>query len=197
MKLVFATNNAHKVEEVRSVIGHRYEIITMQEAGVNTDIPEPHSTLEENASEKSRTVYKLTGMDCFSEDTGLEVYALNGEPGVKSARYAGDEKSFEKNIRKLLMKLEDHHDRRARFRAVISLLMDGEEHQFEGICEGTIIKEPRGSGGFGYDSVFVPDSETRTFAEMNLEEKTIYSHRRIATDKLVTFLQKLEINPQN
>ena len=132
MKLIFATNNQHKVDEMRSAIGDEFEIITLKEAGIDIDIPEPHDTLEENASEKSKTIYELTGTNCFSEDTCLEVEALNGEPGVKSARYAGDGKSFDRNIEKLLAKLEGSPNRQARFRAVISLIIDGKENLFEG-----------------------------------------------------------------
>lgn len=193
MKLIFATNNQHKVEEVRSVVSNSFEIITLKEAGINIDIPEPYETLEENASEKSRVIYQLTKTNslaagCFSEDTGLEVTALNGEPGVKSARYAGEEKSFDKNIEKLLFKLSNQTDRKARFRAVISLILDGEEQLFEGISDGIIISEKRGDSGFGYDPVFVPNGSDKTFAEMELVEKNLYSHRKKAVQKLVVFL---------
>jgi XTP/dITP diphosphohydrolase len=191
MKLIFATNNQHKVEEIRFVIGDQFEILTLKEAGIDIDIPEPHDTLEANASEKSRTIYKLTGTSCFSEDTGLEVNALNGEPGVKSARYAGDIRSFDQNIQKLLTNLADKPDRKARFRTVISLVIDDKESFFEGICDGRIIKEKKGSAGFGYDPVFVPDGSSQTLAEMSLAEKTKYSHRRKAAEKLVAFLTHL------
>jgi XTP/dITP diphosphohydrolase len=191
MRLIFATNNQHKVEEIRSVIGNKFEILTLKEAGINIDIPEPHDTLEDNATEKSKTIYQLTKTNCFSEDTGLEVDALDGEPGVKSARYAGDGRSFEANIEKLLMKLANKPDRKARFRTVISVIINGRESLFEGICQGHIIKEKKGAAGFGYDPVFVPDGSTKTFAEMSLAEKNIYSHRRKATEKLVAFLNTL------
>ena len=191
MKLIFATNNQHKVEEVRSILGGKFDIITLIEAGIDIDIPEPYDTLESNASEKSRVIYQMTGINCFSEDTGLEVYALNGEPGVKSARYAGEDRSFDANIEKLLINLAGKPDRRARFRAVISLLIGDKETLFEGICEGKIIEEKRGEKGFGYDPVFIPDGSTKTFAEMGMEEKTKYSHRAKATEKLVAFLNKL------
>jgi XTP/dITP diphosphohydrolase len=196
MKLVFASNNNHKVDEVRSAAGGNIEIITMQEAGVNIDIPEPFETLEENAAEKSRTIYHLTGLDCFADDSGLEVDALGGEPGVKSARYAGDERSFEKNIDKLLHKLEKISERTARFRTVISLLLENKEYIFEGVCKGRITRERKGSGGFGYDPVFLPDGATHTFAEMNMEEKNRLSHRKKAMDKLVTFLKQQDIKPK-
>lgn len=188
MKLIFATNNQHKAEEIRHVTGDKFELMTLKEAGIDIDIPEPHDTLEANATEKSQTIYRRTGTSCFSEDTGLEVTALNGEPGVKSARYAGDDKSFDKNIEKLLDKLKDKPNRAARFRTVISLIMDGKETLFEGICPGKIIHKKKGSEGFGYDPVFVPDGSDKTFAEMNLEEKSRFSHRKKATEKLVAFL---------
>ena len=188
MKLVFATNNQHKVNEIRSVVGDQFEIITLKEAGIDIDIPEPYDTLKENASEKSRTIHRLTGLSCFSEDTGLEVDALNGEPGVKSARYAGVGKSFDKNIEKLLSNLKGNQRRTARFKTVISLILEDKEYFFEGVCEGKIIEERRGSGGFGYDPVFVPGGETRTFAELSLTEKNLFSHRKKATDNLLIFL---------
>ncbi|MBS1654300.1 MAG: non-canonical purine NTP pyrophosphatase, partial [Bacteroidetes bacterium] len=153
MKLIFATNNKHKAEEIKGVVPPQVEIITLKEAGIEIDIPEPYNTLEENASEKSKTINKLTGANCFSEDTGLEVEALNGEPGVKSARYAGEDKAFDKNIDKLLENLGNNPDRRARFRTVASLIIDGKEYTFEGICPGIITTEKRGTGGFGYDPV--------------------------------------------
>ncbi|MCC6289056.1 MAG: RdgB/HAM1 family non-canonical purine NTP pyrophosphatase [Chitinophagaceae bacterium] len=187
-KLIFATNNQHKVTEIRSMLGDGFDIVTMQEAGIDTDIAEPYNTLEENARTKSETIYKMTGTDCFGEDTGLEVYALKGEPGVKSARYAGDGRNFAANIDKLLHNLEGKADRSARFRTVISLIINGKEQQFEGICTGKIIEEHRGTDGFGYDPVFVPDGDTRTFAEMSLHEKNVFSHRGKAMKKLISFL---------
>ncbi|MGI8582706.1 MAG: RdgB/HAM1 family non-canonical purine NTP pyrophosphatase [Chitinophagaceae bacterium] len=187
-KLIFATNNKHKVDEIRSIPGLNYEIVSLKQAGIKIDIPEPYNTLEENATEKSTVIYKLTGMDCFSEDTGLEVEALQGEPGVKSARYAGQGKSFEKNIEKLLFKMQGVESRNAQFRTVLSLIVKGTEHKFEGICKGIILADKRGDGGFGYDPVFVPSGAQRTFAEMNMEEKNIFSHRKIAMDKLIGFL---------
>ncbi|NOT50761.1 MAG: RdgB/HAM1 family non-canonical purine NTP pyrophosphatase [Chitinophagaceae bacterium] len=191
MKLIFATNNQHKVEEIRSIAGSAFNIITLKEAGIDIDIPEPHDTLEANASEKSSVIYQMTGINCFSEDTGLEVKVLNGEPGVKSARYAGDNRSFDANIARLLSNLAGKADRSARFRAVISLLIDGKETLFEGICEGKIIEEKRGNKGFGYDPVFIPVGSDKTFGEMDMEEKTNYSHRARATEKLVAFLNSL------
>jgi XTP/dITP diphosphohydrolase len=194
MKLIFATNNQHKVEEIRNVLGKELEIITLKEAGVDIDIPEPHDTLEANATAKSKAIYAITGINCFSEDTGLEVNALNGEPGVKSARYAGESRSFDSNIEKLLSNLAAKPDRSARFRTVISLLIDGKETLFEGICKGNIAAEKKGNNGFGYDPVFIPEGSSLSFAEMNLEQKNRYSHRKKATEKLVAFLNKLSTN---
>lgn len=187
--LIFATNNQHKVEEIRSVTGDRFDIVTLKEADVNIDIPEPHDTIEANASEKSRTIFRLTKQNCFGEDTGLEVNALNGEPGVKSARYAGDEKNFEANIDKLLDKLKAFDNRSAQFKTVISLVWDGNEFLFDGVTKGKISKERKGSNGFGYDAVFIPEGSRKTFGEMEMAEKNLYSHRRKATDKLIEFLK--------
>ena len=145
MKLIFATNNRHKVDEVRSALPAHFEILTLKEAGIDIDIPEPHDTLEENAKEKAVAIYHLTNTACFSEDTGLEVASLHGEPGVHSACYAGEEKSFQKNIEKLLQNLNGKNDRSAQFRAVICLIMEGNIEFFEGVCEGRIINEPRGA----------------------------------------------------
>ncbi len=195
MKLIFATNNQHKVVEVRSVVGSSFEILTLKEAGIDIDIPEPFDTLEENARNKSKTIFELTKINCFSEDTGLFVDALDGEPGVKSARYAGEDRSFEDNINKLLAKLADHKNRKARFRTIISLLLNNDEVLFEGICEGTIIASKKGEKGFGYDPIFEPEGSFRTFAEMSLEEKNKYSHRRKAMDKLIDFLKSLNNRP--
>lgn len=186
--LIFATNNQNKVEEIRAVTGALFEIITLKEAGIDIDIPEPHDTLEANASEKSQTIHSLTGQNCFSEDTGLEIDALNGEPGVKSARYAGDGRDFQKNIDKVLEKLQGKTNRAARFRTVISLILDNKEYLFEGVCEGHILEDQRGSHGFGYDPVFVPTGSAASFAEMTMAEKNKYSHRKKAVAKLIGFL---------
>ncbi len=186
--LIFATNNKNKVKEIRTVIGSKFNIITLEEAGINIDIPEPHNTIEENAVEKSSFIFNLTGKDCFGEDTGLEVEALNGEPGVKSARYAGDNKNATDNIKKVLSKLNNNKNRNAQFKTIISVIINGNHQSFEGICKGKIINELKGKDGFGYDPIFIPDGSTKTFAEMSMEEKNIYSHRRKATDKLIEFL---------
>ena len=194
MKLIFASNNPHKIEELKAFAGNEIAIVSLRDAGIDIDIPEPHDTLEENASEKSWTIYKLTGSDCFSEDTGLEIEALNGEPGVKSARYAGDARSFKDNIEKVLNKLANTTNRKARFRAVISLIVEGRETQFEGICNGKIIDNPIGTEGFGYDPIFIPDGSNRSFAEMSIEEKNQFNHRTKAAAKLVAFLQNMKPN---
>jgi XTP/dITP diphosphohydrolase len=188
--LIFATNNAHKIEEVQAAIGQTVHIITLREAGIGIDIPEPHDTLVANALEKSATIHRLTGKNCFSEDSGLEVLALNGEPGVNSAHYAGEHRSAEQNIQKLLQRLGKATDRRARLRTVISLIWNERQHLFEGVCEGHILTAPIGTNGFGYDPVFVPDGETRSFAQLSLQEKNHYSHRRKAADQLVAFLRQ-------
>ncbi|MFN8251966.1 MAG: RdgB/HAM1 family non-canonical purine NTP pyrophosphatase [Ferruginibacter sp.] len=188
--LIFATNNQHKTDEIRLVLGGSFNIITLKEAGIDIDIPEPHDTLEANASEKSGTIYRLTGKNCFSEDTGLEVEALNGAPGVKSARYAGENRSFDANIDKLLLELRPYDNKKARFRTVISLLMNEKEFLFEGICAGTIINERKGDNGFGYDPVFIPDGSEKTFAEMSMEEKSAFSHRKKAVQQLIDFLRQ-------
>jgi XTP/dITP diphosphohydrolase len=189
MTLVFATNNENKVKEIRSVLGTSFSIITLQEAGIDIDIPEPHDTLEANATEKSMTIHNMTGKNCFSEDTGLEIPALNGAPGVLSARYAGEQKSADDNITKVLQELNGSENRKAAFRTIISLILDGKEYQFEGICPGTILKERKGGKGFGYDPIFVPDGADKAFAEMDMTEKNQYSHRAKAFHKLITFLK--------
>ena len=187
--LIFATNNQHKVDEVKSVLNGIFEVVTLKDAGINIDIPEPFDTLEENALQKSGTIHRLTNKNCFSEDTGLEVFALNGAPGVKSARYAGEQASFSDNVQKLLTDLEGIQHREARFRTVISLILNNREYQFEGICIGKITTEASGEKGFGYDPVFIPDGDNRCFADMTMEEKNQYSHRQKAMTQLISFLK--------
>jgi XTP/dITP diphosphohydrolase len=188
--LVFATNNQNKVIEVRSLLKNEFSILSLKEAGIQADIPEPFDTLEENAREKARVIHNLTTEDCFAEDTGLEVKSLNGEPGVRSARYAGEDKSPEKNIDKLLIKLKNKENRDAQFRTVICLIISGKEKLFEGICKGSIIAERKGTSGFGYDAVFVPYGSVKTFAEMSLAEKNLFSHRKKAIQKLTIYLKQ-------
>lgn len=187
--LLFATNNAHKVAEIQPLVPATIRVVSLRDAGIDKDIPEPFDTLEENAREKSRAILELSGKDCFSEDTGLEVEALNGAPGVRSARYSGDNATHEENIALLLHNLEGVVNRRARFRTVISLQWQGSEYQFEGVCTGVIITERSGDLGFGYDPVFMPDGAEKTFAQMQMEEKALYSHRAKAVAGLVGFLQ--------
>jgi XTP/dITP diphosphohydrolase len=192
MNLIFATNNAHKVDELRAVLPGGFSIQSLREAGIDQDIPEPYDTLEANAHEKARVIHELTGGDCFSEDTGLEVAALGGAPGVKSARYAGEDRSPTANTDRLLRELQGGANRAARFRTIICLCLEGNYHLFEGICPGSIAAAPSGSGGFGYDPVFIPEGgDGRTFAEMTLSEKGRFSHRRKALDKLMAFLSNL------
>jgi len=189
-QLIFATNNQHKANEINAILGTAFKVCTLREAGIEIDIPEPHATLEENAREKSSTIYRLTARDCFSEDTGLEVEALGGAPGVKSARYAGEHCNTDDNIDKLLTELANQENRKARFRTVISLIENGTEKQFEGICEGAIDWKKNGEQGFGYDPIFIPSGATNSFATMSMDEKNKYSHRKKAVEKLIAYLQQ-------
>lgn len=186
--LIFATNNAHKVEEVKSILNDSFRVYSLKESNIDIDIPEPFDTILENACEKARVIYSCTAKDCFAEDTGLEVYALNGDPGVRSARYAGENISFEKNIDLLLNNLTNIEERKCHFKTIICLIIKGEEYTFEGICKGAIIHKRRGNNGFGYDAVFVPDGSNYTFAEMDMDEKNRFSHRKKAMDQLIEFL---------
>ena len=192
MKIVFATHNAHKVSEVQAVLGSEYQLVTATEAGITEEIPETQPTIEGNALQKARYVYEHTGLNCFADDTGLEVEALNGAPGVYSARYAGEHVSYADNNVLLLKNLAGCENRKARFRTVIALIVDGKEYLFEGRVEGTIATEPHGEGGFGYDPLFVPAGSQLTFAEMSSEAKNKISHRGRAVAKLVAFLHGKE-----
>ena len=190
-KIVFATNNAHKLQELRQMLGERYEILGLADIGCHEDIPETADFIEENAQIKARFVKDHYGYDCFSDDTGLEIDALNGEPGVHSARYAGPGHDSEANIDKVLSKLDGVTDRTARFRTAIALLQGDEMHLFEGQVEGVILTERHGTGGFGYDSIFQPvEGAGSTFAQMSPEEKNRISHRGRAVAKLVEFLNR-------
>ena len=193
MKIVFATNNAHKLSEVSALLGDRFELVTLREVGITEDIPETGATLDENASIKARYVYERTGLNCFADDTGLEVEALGGAPGVHSARYATNGHDFAANNRKLLRELDGKANRKARFRTVISLIVDGVERQVEGIVEGEITTSESGAEGFGYDPLFMPEGYDRTFAEMSAEEKNAISHRGRAVAKLVDMLHTIEL----
>ena len=189
-KLVFATNNAHKLEEVAAILGDKVELLSLNDIGCQTDIPETAETLEGNALLKSSYIYKNYHLDCFADDTGLEVKALNGAPGVYSARYAGGEgHDAQANMLKLLHELDGKENRKAQFRTAISLILDGKEYLFEGVIKGEIIKEKRGDSGFGYDPVFMPEGYDRTFAELGNDIKNQISHRALAVQKLCEFLQ--------
>lgn len=188
--LVFATNNLHKLEEVRDILGGSFRITSLKEIGCTDDIPETADTLEGNALQKARYVKDKFGYDCFADDTGLEVEALGGAPGVFSARYAGPGHDSEANMQKLLKELEGKTNRQAQFRTVVALILEGREYTFEGIVRGTILTERRGTAGFGYDPVFVPEGYAETFAEMGSEEKNRISHRARAVQKLADFLHK-------
>jgi XTP/dITP diphosphohydrolase len=193
MKLVFATHNRNKVIEIQSVLGNAFELLIPEDVGIYEDVEETGILLEENASIKSSHLYKLTQLACFADDTGLEVQALNGQPGVHSARYAGYDRNNEANIDLLLANLSAHHDRSARFRTVISLIIEGKEYLFDGIVNGHILSERRGTNGFGYDAVFCPDGYDTSFAQMSMEEKNKISHRAKAFAKMVSFLKETYI----
>ncbi len=190
MKIVFATNNAHKLSEVSSLLGAEYEIVTPRDCGITEDIPETADSLEGNALQKAHYLRSKTGLDCFADDTGLEVEALGGAPGVRSARYATDGHDFEANNRLLLKNLSDKESRKARFRTVIALLQGDKEYLFEGVVEGEIATEHSGAEGFGYDPIFCPEGQERTFAQMSTDEKNEISHRARAVRKLVDHLTK-------
>ena len=189
--IIFATNNEHKIKEIQSLVGSDFTIITLEQAGIDIDIPEPHDTLQENAYEKAITIENITKQNCFSEDTGLEIEALNGEPGVKSARYAGGDRNFQANIDKVLEKLNGSTNRKAQFRTVICLLWNKEVFYFEGICKGRIAETMHGGEGFGYDPIFIPEGASKSFAEMTMEEKNKFSHRQKAVTQLFTFLHSI------
>ena len=188
-KLVFATNNAHKLEEIRAILGDKVEILSLNDINCHADIPETADTLQGNAALKAQYIYENYGLDCFADDTGLEVEALNGAPGIYSARYAdGEGHDSEANMKKLLSEMQDKENRKARFRTVICLIEDGKEHFFEGIVNGSIIRERKGGAGFGYDPIFMPDGYSETFAEMGNDEKNKISHRARAVQKLCEYL---------
>ena len=191
MDLVFATNNQHKLKELQAILGDEFRLLSLKDIGCEEEIPEEQETLEGNASQKSYFIYNKYGYNCFADDTGLEIEALSGEPGVYSARYAGEEKSAEANMRKVLEKMAKINHRKARFRTVISLILNGKEQLFEGIVDGTILTEKHGEAGFGYDPIFQPDGFKQTFAEMELSEKNKISHRGRAVQKLVAYLKEL------
>ena len=189
-KLVVATNNAHKLEEIAAILGNEMELLSLKDIQCFADIPETADTLEGNARQKVMYIYENYGMDCFADDTGLEVDALNGAPGVYSARYAGDGHDSEANMQKLLHELEGKKNRKAQFRTAICLIQEGKEYLFEGIVKGEIIQEKRGGAGFGYDPIFVPEGYEQTFAELGNDVKNTISHRARAVEKLCLFLKK-------
>lgn len=190
MKLVFATNNRHKLDEVRAIVGDRVEVLSLNDIGCHDDIPETADTLQGNALIKARYIHEKFGVDCFADDTGLEVEALDGAPGVYSARYAGEECDSEANMKKLLQNLTGKSNRNAQFRTVIALIIKGEEKLFNGIVKGTITEEKRGDSGFGYDPVFVPEGFSESFAQMSGDMKNSISHRYRATRELSNYLKE-------
>ncbi len=190
MQIVFATNNEHKLSEISDLLGDSFTLLTLEDAGIAEDIPEDMPTLEGNALFKAKYIYKITGLNVFADDTGLEIEALGGEPGVHSARFAGKEKDFHANTEKVLKLMEGKNSRKAKFRTVIALIINGSEFLFEGTVSGTILHNERGSGGFGYDPIFVPEGKKRSFAEMSLNEKNLISHRARAFRKLKLFLSQ-------
>lgn len=192
MDLVFATNNQHKLQELQAILGNEFRLLSLKDIGCSEDIPEEQPTLEGNASQKSRYIFNKFGYNCFADDTGLEIDALNGEPGVYSARYAGEEKSAEANMEKVLRKMAKINRRKARFRTVISLIINGKEDLFEGVVNGEILFSKKGGSGFGYDPIFQPDGFEKSFAEMGMDEKNKISHRGRAVQKLVNFLAETE-----
>jgi len=192
MRIIFASNNLHKIKEINSILGNSFTLLSLKDINIFDDIPENDPHIEGNALAKARYVFNLTGRNVFADDTGLEIDALNGEPGVHSARFAGPGKDSAANIEKVLALLGNNNNRKARFRTVIALIMDSQEYLFEGIVPGEIIYDKRGTEGFGYDPIFLPDGKNRTFAEMELSEKNTVSHRARAFEKLREFLYEYE-----
>ncbi len=190
-KIVFATNNLHKLDEVRSILKGKALIVSLSDIGCTDDIPETASTLEENAVLKASYIYNKFGISCFADDTGLEIEALDGRPGVFSARYAGEPSNSSNNVKKVLTEMEGQVNRTAQFRTMITYLENGEYHLFEGIVKGKIATEPRGNTGFGYDPVFIPEGYEKTFAEMSPEIKNTISHRAVAIKKLADYFDTL------
>lgn len=193
MKLIFATGNQHKVQEVRSMLPANLEIQSLKDIGYTDELPETQDTIEGNSLQKAETLGKALGIACFAEDTGMEVEALNGEPGVYSARYAGENATYQDNVDKVLAKMEGQTNRRARFKTVITYYKEGGFVQFEGITHGTILEQPRGANGFGYDPIFVPDGADKTYAEMTLDEKNAYSHRKKSFSGFANHLAKTTV----
>lgn len=190
-ELIFATHNAHKSEEVKSIIANHFKVVNLSDINFYEDIPETGNTFKENALQKAQYLHDKLGCNCFADDSGLSVDALGGEPGVFSARYAGEPSDMQRNIEKLLANIKDKENRKAQFTTVIAVILDGNTHFFEGVIHGTIIDTPRGDGGFGYDPIFVPDGYQETFAELSSDEKNKISHRAIAMQKFKEFINSL------
>jgi XTP/dITP diphosphohydrolase len=193
MDLVFVTNNKHKLREIKNLLGNQVNLLSLEDISFEGEIPETHETIEENAAEKAFFIYNMYKINCFADDTGLEIEALNGEPGVYSSRYAGDNVTYDDNIKKVLDRLKDSENRKARFRTVLCLILDGKEYSFEGTVNGLILEEKSGKSGFGYDPVFVPDGFDKTFAELSITEKNLISHRGKAIQKLKAFLENIVV----
>lgn len=186
---VFATNNPHKLEEVKHISNNKFNIVDISHFGITEELPEDQNTLEGNALQKARYLYEITGENCFADDTGLEVEVLKGAPGVMSARYAGENKSSDENIKKILKELENNPNRSAQFRTVVALILTGKEYFFEGVIQGKLLSEKKGNKGFGYDPIFVPNGFDETFAQLPAEVKNLISHRALAFEKLFYFLR--------
>jgi len=193
MKIIFASHNQNKVKEIQNLLGDEIQLLSLTEIGLEEDIPETADTIEGNSLLKAKYIWEKYQMTCFADDTGLEIEALNGEPGVFSARYAGDRKNDDANIDKVLSKLSGHENRNARFKTVITLINEGQEFQFTGIVNGEIGSEKIGQNGFGYDPIFVPEKQGKTFAEMTLNEKNLFSHRARAFQQLVNFITEYKV----
>jgi XTP/dITP diphosphohydrolase len=194
MRLIFATHNRNKAIEIQKILVNNIQVYTLEDIGFQEEIPEDQSTIEGNSAFKAQFIYENFKENCFADDTGLEIEALNGRPGVHSARYGGDLKDAEANMNRVLQELNGTSNRNARFKTVISLIIDGQIHQFEGLVNGRIIEEKKGSKGFGYDPIFIPENESKTFAEMELNEKNKFSHRARAIEKMISFLNQKIIN---
>jgi len=191
VKLIFATHNSNKAFEIQKLLPEHFQILTLNDIDFQEEIPENEPTIEANSAFKVQFIFNKFNLNCFADDTGLEIESLNGKPGVHSARYAGEERNSDANMNRVLEELNGVENRNARFKTVITLIIYGEQHQFEGIVDGTIIDEKRGSNGFGYDPIFIPEDESKTFAEMNLNEKNKFSHRARAFEKMIAFLKVL------
>lgn len=189
MKLIFATHNSNKAFEIQKLLPEDFQVLTLDDIDFHEEIPENEPTIEGNSAFKAHFIFNKFNLNCFADDTGLEIEVLNGRPGVHSARYAGENKNSDANIERVLEELNGIENRNARFKTVITLIIDGEQYIFEGIVNGRIIKEKRGTNGFGYDPIFIPENETRTFAEMDLREKNKFSHRARALEKMIAFLK--------